>query len=230
MGNSAGQPGRIRRLSALVLQLRISRNYAGECMSSRTHHPSPDLALPGRARATPQRRAVLDAIAAWDGSFTVVELYDRARRAYPRLSLATTYRTVELLRRAGTVRPLPTDERPAYIRCHAGHHHHLICLVCGAVEETELCAAPRPSELKRRYGFAAESHEVDIYGTCARCHSQQTRAKPASAREDMGHSQQTRAKPASAREDMGHSQQTRAKPASAREDMGHSRRGNKSGA
>jgi Fe2+ or Zn2+ uptake regulation protein len=112
---------------------------------------------------------VLDAIENWDGSFTVIELYDHARHAYPRLSLATTYRTVELLRRAGGVRPLPGADRPAYVRCHAGHHHHLICVVCGAVEETELCAAPKPAELKRRYGFAAESHEVDIYGTCAGC-------------------------------------------------------------
>jgi Fur family ferric uptake transcriptional regulator len=130
---------------------------------------SQPLALPDGVRATPQRRAVLEAIEDWEGSFTVVEVYDRARKSYPRLALATTYRTVDLLRRLGTVRPLPGEERAAYIRCHAGHHHHLICLVCGAVEETELCAAPTPSELKRRHGFAATSHEVDIYGTCSRC-------------------------------------------------------------
>lgn len=112
---------------------------------------------------------MLDAIESWDGRFTVIELYDQARRTYPRLALATAYRTVELLRRAGSVRPLPGEERPSYVRCHPGHHHHLICLACGAVEETELCAAPSADELKRRYGFAAESHEVDIYGTCARC-------------------------------------------------------------
>ena len=130
---------------------------------------SRNLSLPARARLTPQRQAVLEAIQGWDGSFTVVEIYDRARRAYPRLSLATTYRAVELLRRVGGVRPLPGDDRPAYIRCHAGHHHHLICLACGAVEETDLCAAPPPAEIERRHGFAAQSHEVDIYGTCARC-------------------------------------------------------------
>src|SRR4051812_9558956 len=97
-----------------------------------------ELALPGRARLTPQRRAVLEAVAEWQGSFTLIHLYHRARPAHPRLALATTYRTVELLRRAGSVRPLPGTDRPAYIRCHGGHHHHLICLSCGSVEETEL--------------------------------------------------------------------------------------------
>ena len=127
------------------------------------------LALPPRARLTPQRRAVLEAIAAATGRFTVVELYDRARRIHPGLGLATAYRTVELLRRTGSVRPLPGDDRPAYVRCHPGHHHHLVCLACGAVEETDLCAAPSAAELRRRHGFAAEAHQVDIYGLCARC-------------------------------------------------------------
>jgi Fur family transcriptional regulator, ferric uptake regulator len=127
------------------------------------------LHLPPRARMTPARRAVLDAIERWNGSFTIIELFDRARRAHPALGLATTYRTVDLLRRVGSVRPLPGDDRPAYVRCRPGHHHHLVCTACGSVEETELCAAPPDDELKRRHGFAAQAHEVDIYGVCARC-------------------------------------------------------------
>ena len=127
------------------------------------------LELPPSTRLTPQRRAVLDAIAAHPGSFTVVDIYDRARRAEPRLGLATVYRTVELLRRTGSLRPLASDERAAYVRCHPGHHHHLVCLSCGTVEETDLCAAPSVAEVRRRHGFQAETHDVDIYGTCAGC-------------------------------------------------------------
>lgn len=127
------------------------------------------IALPPNARMTPARRAVVEAIEAWDGAFTIVELFDRARRRHPGLGLATTYRTVELLRRNGHVRPLPGDARPAYVRCRAGHHHHLVCTSCGSVEETELCAAPSADEVRRRHGFAAQAHEVDIYGLCARC-------------------------------------------------------------
>ncbi len=128
-----------------------------------------ELLLPPGTRATAQRRAVLDAIAASAGSFTVTELYDRARRAEPRLGLATVYRTVELLRQTGSVRPLPSEGRPAYVRCRPGHHHHLVCVRCWTVEETDLCAAPSEAEVRRLHGFRAETHEVDIYGTCARC-------------------------------------------------------------
>ena len=125
-----------------------------------------ELALPPGTRMTRQRRAVLDAIAASDGPFTVIDLFERARRSQPRLGLATTYRTLELLRRTGSLHPLA---EAAYVRCSPKHHHHLVCLSCGSVEDTELCATPSQRALTRRHGFRAESHELEIYGTCRDC-------------------------------------------------------------
>ena len=127
------------------------------------------LTLPALARLTPQRRAVLDAIEASNGRFTAVELFERARRSSPRLGLATIYRTLDLLRRTGSLHALSGDGPPAYVRCSPEHHHHLVCLSCGSVEDTELCATPSQRSLSRRHGFRAESHELEIYGTCKRC-------------------------------------------------------------
>ena len=128
-----------------------------------------NLSLPDGVRSTAQRRAVVDAVAQAEGSFTVAELHEHARTLEPRLGLATTYRTLELLRASGAVHPLLAEGRHAYVRCRPEHHHHLVCTACGSVEETELCAAPSPAELQRRHGFRAETHELDIYGTCRSC-------------------------------------------------------------
>jgi Fur family transcriptional regulator, ferric uptake regulator len=125
--------------------------------------------LPERVRLTSQRRALLDTIADWNGSFTVVDVFERARKRSPRLGLATTYRTVDLLRQSGSVRALAGEERSAYVRCGPEHHHHLVCLACGSVEDTEECPLPSAAEMKRRYGFSPESHELEIYGTCRSC-------------------------------------------------------------
>jgi Fur family transcriptional regulator, ferric uptake regulator len=125
--------------------------------------------LPPGVRATAQRQAVLRVVGEASGSFTVADLHDRARRLEPSLGLATTYRTVELLRSSGAVHPLLGEGRHAYVRCRPEHHHHLVCTNCGGVEETELCAAPSEAELRRRHGFTAAAHELDIYGTCRRC-------------------------------------------------------------
>src|SRR6187431_1051747 len=105
------------------------------------------LTLPARTRLTPQRRAVLDAIEDFEGRF----------------------RTLELLRRTGSLHALSVGASPAYVRCSPEHHHHLVCLSCGSVEDTELCATPSQRSLTRRHGFRAESHELEIYGTCRRC-------------------------------------------------------------
>jgi Fur family ferric uptake transcriptional regulator len=125
--------------------------------------------LPPGVRLTPQRRAVVAAVEASSGAFTVGEILERARLAAPRLGLATTYRTIELMRRTGSIKPLAADGRPTYIRCHSDHHHHLVCLSCGRVEETSLCAAPSAAELGRRHGFTPHAHDLEIYGTCSRC-------------------------------------------------------------
>ncbi|HWG56528.1 MAG TPA: transcriptional repressor [Gaiellaceae bacterium] len=128
-----------------------------------------ELRLPDGVRMTSQRRAVLQAVAAARGSFTVAELHERARAREPRLGLATTYRTLDLLRQTGAVHALHGGERPVYVRCGPRHHHHLVCTSCGAVEDTDLCAAPPEAEVRRRHGFQPSAHEVDIYGTCRRC-------------------------------------------------------------
>jgi Fur family ferric uptake transcriptional regulator len=124
------------------------------------------LELPEHARPTRQRRAVLSVIESERRAFTAADVHDAARAVEPSLGLATVYRTLELLRDEGLVRPL---RDATYVRCRPGHHHHLVCVACGAVEETELCGAPSPAVLKRRHGFRAETHELDVYGVCARC-------------------------------------------------------------
>jgi Fe2+ or Zn2+ uptake regulation protein len=37
------------------------------------------------------------------------------------------------------------------------------------VEETELCAAPPVTEVRKRHGFLVQHHEADLYGVCGKC-------------------------------------------------------------
>ena len=117
--------------------------------------------FPEGVRLTPQRRAVVAAVEKRADAFAVTDLLPDAG-----VGVATAYRTLELLLEAGSVRRLPNG---TYVRCHRGHHHHLICVSCGSVEETELCAAPTAAELRRRHGFVPATHDLEIYGTCRRC-------------------------------------------------------------
>jgi Fe2+ or Zn2+ uptake regulation protein len=122
--------------------------------------------LPDSLRSTRQRRLLAELVASRRGGFTADELWDAARRVGPRVSLATVYRTLGLLEEAGQVRRL---EAGRFIRCEPGHHHHLVCVSCGSVEDTDLCAAPAVAEGERRHGFVVQRHEADLYGLCERC-------------------------------------------------------------
>ena len=86
----------------------------------------------------------------------------RARRASPRLGLATTYRTLELLR---------SDRRCTLSRARAARRTSAAPrapppprLPQLRAVDTELCATPSQRALTRRHGFKAESHELEIYG------------------------------------------------------------------
>lgn len=116
-------------------------------------------------RSTRQRRLLADLVESRQHAFTAEELWSAAREAAP-VSLATVYRTLALFEADERVRRL---DRGRFIACEPGHHHHLVCVSCGAVQETELCAAPPVREVRRRHGFVVQRHEADLYGVCEEC-------------------------------------------------------------
>jgi Fur family ferric uptake transcriptional regulator len=114
-------------------------------------------------KATPQRLAVLGAIAAEQH-----QSMEGIRGRCPGVGLVTVYRTLDLLSQLGLVRRLDLGEGPRY-EIAEDHHHHLICEDCGSVAEFEQC----PLDLERLpqmgKGFEVRSHSVEVYGRCASC-------------------------------------------------------------
>jgi Fur family ferric uptake transcriptional regulator len=117
-------------------------------------------------RTTRQRTLLSKLVAERQHAFTAEELWSAARSERSPVSLATVYRTLALLETEERVRRL---DRGRFIACEPGHHHHLVCVSCGAVQETELCAAPPVTEVRKRHGFVVQRHEADLYGVCVNC-------------------------------------------------------------
>ena len=126
-------------------------------------------------RYTTGREVLVGALAEAPRPLTAAELV----AAEPRLSQSTTYRNLALLEQAGVVRTVTgTDEYTRFELAEeltGRHHHHLVCLSCGTVEDFD---APRRVEqgladaiarLSSGTGFRAEAHRLDVLGTCASC-------------------------------------------------------------
>ncbi len=123
-------------------------------------------------KLTPQRRAVIRAIADTHAHLTPAELHQRVRRDNPRIGLVTVYRTLEALTSAGLICELHAGEscRSYLLRRPAGHHHHLVCSDCGQVVDFSDCDL---SELEQRLcddtGYELESHLLEFLGRCPQC-------------------------------------------------------------
>lgn len=126
-------------------------------------------------RYTRGRRAVVTGLAAADGPRSAAELHGDINSRVP---LSSLYRTLTVLEAAGVIIPhfgtkgVTRYELAEWI---TGHHHHLICISCGAVEDIDI-AAGYESEVRRLVdeigetaNFTSMSHALEIEGKCARC-------------------------------------------------------------
>lgn len=109
---------------------------------------------------------------------SVNEILDAAQTQEDGLGIATVYRTVKALVEQGTVVAVDLPgETPRYELSGKDHHHHFHCDNCRGVFELEGCL-PDVEHLAGP-GFAVRTHEVVLYGTCAKCtRRQQKRERP----------------------------------------------------
>jgi len=150
-----------------------------------------DLLRRAKLRVTPQRVAILDAMASGAHLATCQTIWERAHKRTRGLGLVTAYRTLERLRSVGVVEQV--DLRGA---AHFGladrHHEHIICERCGAVEALDTCVlASMTGSRLRDSGFLVTGHRVDLIGLCPACqravpHPLAPRARGASPRRVAG--------------------------------------------
>ena len=117
-------------------------------------------------RMTDQRRVVARVIGDADDHPDVEELYARAARIDPKISLATVYRTVKLFEEAGLLDKLEFgDGRARYEDAERDHHDHLIDVNTGQVIEF---VDPEIEELQiriaARLGYRLIGHRLELLG------------------------------------------------------------------
>jgi len=127
-------------------------------------------------RITPSRLAVVEAALEHSGHFSVDDILSRL----PGVGRATVFRTMKLLSQMGILcRVLLEDGSLRYRVSHRrDHHHHLVCVSCGSVEELDACiAAGAVDDLARSTGYAIEGHWLEFYGRCGPCRSGETQER-----------------------------------------------------
>ncbi|MFA7297627.1 MAG: Fur family transcriptional regulator [Dehalococcoidia bacterium] len=118
-------------------------------------------------RITEPRRALLMSMQAMGDHFTAEGL----AAASPGVGRATVFRTLKLLQEVGTVCQVVLDDGTLQYRLTpGGHHHHIVCSRCGAVNDFASCDIQGLlNEIADRTGYAIDAHRLEVYGRCAAC-------------------------------------------------------------
>jgi Fur family ferric uptake transcriptional regulator len=115
---------------------------------------------------------VREALSARDGFVSAQELHTALRSTGSPIGLATVYRALSDLAGEGGADSLQSTEgENLYRACVSpGHHHHLICRVCGRTVEIEADAIEEwAARTAAAHGFRDPQHVVDVFGVCDRC-------------------------------------------------------------
>lgn len=121
-------------------------------------------------RMTDQRRVVARVIGDAEDHPDVEELYARAVKVDPKISLATVYRTVKLFEEAGILEKHEFgDGRARYEDAERDHHDHLIDVATGKVIEfvdPEIEALQE--KIAARLGYRLIGHRLELLGVSVR--------------------------------------------------------------
>ncbi len=122
-------------------------------------------------RITPQRLAVLKVLAASEGHPTVERIYETVRAEFPTTSIATIYKTVNLLKQINEVLELGfADGSNRYDGNKPYPHPHVICTQCKKIIDPNLGSLKDlTKEVVAETGFQILTHRVDFFGICREC-------------------------------------------------------------
>lgn len=124
-------------------------------------------------RITPQRVALLRLLAADEGHSSASHLYEQLKAQFPTTSLATVYKTLNLLKEMGEVVELGFgDDDNRYDGARPFPHPHLICVQCRKIVDTNTAlAASLVESVAADSGYQITDHRLDLYGLCPECQS-----------------------------------------------------------
>ncbi len=121
-------------------------------------------------RHTPQRREVYDVLLDERDHPTATEVFLRAKKRMPSISLATVYNCLETLVSCGLARQVNVEREATRYCANLQEHGHFICEQCGKVQDVPIAAGKRLErvwDLPR--GLTVTHSEITLRGTCGNC-------------------------------------------------------------
>ncbi len=120
-------------------------------------------------RFSPQRELIKDIVCTQAGHLNVEEVYKRAKKSLPKISLATIYRNLKQLEDLKEISTTQAQDQTLY-EAYTEPHHHFVCRSCNSVQNLDSHSVKTCIGcLSGKTPLQIESVFSTIYGLCVKC-------------------------------------------------------------
>lgn len=121
-------------------------------------------------KATPQRIAICRIALSSRTHPSAQQVYGEVKKIFPTVSLATVYKTLEVLKDLEMLQEINFPKGQARFDSYMTPHINLICLKCGSIADLDDVTV---AEITRRVAastkFKPAGQRMDVYGLCQKC-------------------------------------------------------------
>jgi Fur family transcriptional regulator, peroxide stress response regulator len=121
-------------------------------------------------KATPQRIAICRIALNSRAHPSAQQVYEEVKKIHSTVSLATVYKTLEVLRDLELVQEINLPKGQARFDSYMKPHINLICLKCGIITDLDAITAEEiTNRVTAATKFKPTGQRIDVYGICPKC-------------------------------------------------------------
>jgi Fur family ferric uptake transcriptional regulator len=128
-----------------------------------------------KLRATPARIALMKLFESAQKPLDVQTMIEHLYTIGIKTDPATVFRIVNMFTEKGLLKTIQLNEGKFRYELASGtDHHHLVCTVCGDIEDISDCnISALEKEIEKKKGFLVVNHTLEFYGICRDCTAKQ---------------------------------------------------------
>ncbi|WP_110954012.1 transcriptional regulator PerR [Anaerosinus massiliensis] len=127
-------------------------------------------------KVTPQRLAIYSVLYNTTEHPSAETIFNQLQPHYPTMSLATVYKTIEILREIGLVQVLNVGEDSFRYDANTKNHPHIRCTVCKRVDDIyDVELSEFVNKIAEKTAYQLTGQQFYFYGICPSCQSKQTK-------------------------------------------------------
>jgi Fur family peroxide stress response transcriptional regulator len=120
-------------------------------------------------RSTTQREHVYSVLLGERDHPTAEQIFMRAKKTMPEISMATVYNCLDTLVKAGLIREVNLDRTAMRYCPNMREHCHFYCDECGGVYDIDVPVDAGLPGINIPKGYRVNRFELAIHGACPRC-------------------------------------------------------------